>query len=133
MGNKMIRAGLVLLAVGVSGGLTTGCVVAAAGAGAAAGIHVTSQGAEAELQSNINGSRGRVRAAFRRMGIELTDESMQDSGNKRELKGSVDELDITVSLETRDRGTHVAVTAKRNLAQWDQDYAERLLSEIVGG
>ena len=133
MSDRTIRIWLALLVVGLSAGLTSGCIVAAAGAGAAAGIHVTSQGAEAELQSNINGTRGRVRAAFRRMGIELTDESMQDSGDKRTLKGSVDELDITVSLETRERGTHLEVTARRNLAQWDQEYAERLLSEIVGG
>ena len=127
--NGKIRASLVLL----TAGLASGCVVAAAGAGAAAGIHLTSQGAEAEVQSNIQGTTGRVRAAFRRMGIELTGESMEDSGSKRELKGSADELDVTVSLEVRDHGTHLEVSARRNLAQWDQEYAERLLAEIVGG
>ena len=125
----MIRGSVALLIAG----LTTGCVVAAAGAGAAAGIHVTSQGAEAEVQSNINGTTGRVRAALRRMDIDITGESMEDSGDKREFRGSVDELDITVSLEARDHGTHLEVTARRNLAQWDQEYAERLLAEIVGG
>ena len=127
--NGKIRASVAILAAG----LTAGCVVAAAGAGAAAGIHLTSQGAEAEVQSNIQGATGRVRAAFKRMGIEITGESMEDSGSKRELKGSVDELDVTVSLEARDRGTHLEVSARRNFASWDQDYAERLLAEIVGG
>ncbi len=126
--NGKIRAQLVLL----TAGLTSGCVVAAAGAGAAAGIHLTSQGAEAEVQSNIQGTTGRVRAAFRRMGIELTGEGMEDSGRKRELKGSVDELDVTASLEAREYGTHLEVSARRNFASWDQDYAERLLAEVVG-
>ena len=127
--NGKIRVSMAILAAG----LTVGCVVAAAGAGAAAGIHLTSQGAEADVQSNIQGATGRVRAAFRRMGIELTGESMEDSGSKRELKGSVEELDITVSLEAREHGTHLEVSARRNFASWDQEYAERLLAEIVGG
>jgi hypothetical protein len=41
---------------------TTGCVAAALGGGAFAGIHVTSQGAEADVQSNIQGTEGRVRS-----------------------------------------------------------------------
>ena len=67
------------------------------------------------------------------MGIEITGESMEDSGSKRELKGSVDELDVTVSLEACNHGTHLEVSARCNFASWDQDYAERLLAEIVGG
>ena len=82
------------------------------------------------MQLNIQGVTGRVRAAFRRMGIEITGESMEDSGSKRELKGSVD---VTVSLEACDHGTHLEVSARCNFASWDQDYAERLLAEIVGG
>ena len=113
--------------------LTTGCVVAALGGGALAGVHVTSQGAEADVESNIQGTEGRVRAAFRQMGIEMTGEASQDSGREREFKGSVDDLEITVSLETRDHGTHIDASARRNLASWDREYAERLVARIVGG
>ncbi len=112
---------------------TTGCVAAALGGGALAGIHVTSQGAEADVQSNIQGTEGRVRVAFRQMGIEMTGEASDNSGSEREFKGSVDELEITVSLETRDHGTHIDASARRSLASWDQEYAERLVSRIVGG
>ncbi len=111
----------------------TGCVVAALGGGALAGIHVTSQGAEADVESSIQGTEGRVRAAFRQMGIEMTGEASQDSGRERQFKGSVDELEITVSLETRDHGTHVDASARRNFASWDREYAERLVARIVGG
>ncbi len=112
---------------------TTGCVIAAVGGGALAGVHVTSQGAEADVESNIQGTEGRVRAAFRQMGIEMTGEASQDSGREREFKGSVDDLEINVSLETRDHGTHIDVSARRNLASWDREYAERLVARIVGG
>ncbi len=112
---------------------TAGCLAAALGGGALAGIHVTSQGAEAEVQSNIQGTEGRVRAAFRQMGIDMTGEASKDSGREREFKGTVDELEITVSLETRDHGTHIDASARRSLASWDQGYAERLVARIVGG
>ncbi len=112
---------------------TTGCMAAALGGGALAGIHVTSQGAEADVESSIQGTEGRVRSAFRQMGIEMTGESSQDSGREREFKGSVNELDVTVSLETRDHGTHIDASARRSLASWDQEYAERLVARIVGG
>ena len=112
---------------------TTGCVAVALGGGALAGIHVTSQGAEADVQSNIQGTEGRVRSAFRQMGIEMTGEASKNSGREREFKGSVNELDITVSLETRDHGTHIDASARRSLASWDQEYAERLVARIVGG
>ena len=113
--------------------LTSGCLVAAVGGGALAGIHVTSQGAEADVESNIQGTEGRVRAAFRQMGIEMTGEAFEDSGREREFKGSVDELEITVSLETRDHGTHIEASARRSFASWDREYAERLVARIVGG
>ena len=113
--------------------LTTGWVVAVLGGGALAGVHVTSQGAEADVQSDIQGTEGRVRAAFRQMGIEMTGEAFEDSGREREFKGSVDELEITVSLETRDHGTHIEASARRSFASWDREYAERLVARIVGG
>lgn len=112
---------------------TAGCVVAAVGGGALAGIHVTSQGAEADVESNIQGTEGRVRAAFRRLDIDMTGEASEDSGREREFRGSVNDLEITVSLEARDHGTHIEASARRNLASWDREYAERLVARIVGG
>lgn len=125
--NRRIKTAILLLFVGVT---LPGCVVAAVGAGAAGGIHLTSQGAETDVQSNIQGTAGRVRAAFRRMGIELTGQSSEDSGAKREFKGSAEDLDVTVSLEVREHGTHIEVSARRNLIRWDKEYAQRLIAEI---
>jgi len=125
------KTSMVLVIAGVC--FATGCVVAAAGGGALAGIHVTSQGAEADVESNIQGTHGRVRAAFPQMGIEMTGEASENSGSEREFKGSVDELEITMSLETRDHGRHIDASTRRSLASWDQEYAERLVARIVGG
>ncbi len=124
-----ILTALLLTAVLTTAG---GCVVAAVGAGAAGGIHLTSQGAEADVPSNIQGTTGRVRAAFRRMGIELTGESSEESGAKREFKGTAEDLDITVSLEVREHGTHIEVSARRNLISWDKEYAQSVIAEIGG-
>lgn len=63
----------------------------------------------------------------------MTGEASEDSGREREFKGSVDELEITVSLETRDHGTHIEASARRSFASWDREYAERLVARIVGG
>ncbi len=127
--NRRIKTAILLLFVGVT---AAGCLVAAAGAGALGGIHLTSQGAETDVQSSIQGTAGRVRAAFRRMGIELTGQSSEDSGAKREFKGSAEDLDVTVSLEVREHGTHIEVWVRRSLISWDKEYARRLVAEIGG-
>jgi hypothetical protein len=88
---------------------------------------------EADVESNIRGTEGRVRAAFRRLEIDMTGEASEDAGREREFKGSADDLDITVSLEARDHGTPIEASARRSLASWDGEYAERLVARIVGG
>jgi hypothetical protein len=108
-----------------------GCVVAAAGAGAAAGIHITSQGAEAHAAAGIVPTASAVQQTFREMGIRQTAESTEKSGAQREFKGEVDDLDITVKLETHERGTRIDVSARRSLASWDTGYAERVLGRIL--
>ena len=78
------------------------------------------------------GTEGRVRAAFRSLGIDMTGEASEDSYRLREFKRSVEELEITVSLEARDHGTHIEALARRNFASWDREYAERPVARIVG-
>jgi hypothetical protein len=108
-----------------------GCVVAAAGAGAAAGIHVTSQGAEALVDAGIANTATAVRETFRELGIRQTGESTEQSGAEREFKGEVDDLDVTVKLQSTEGGTEVEVSARRSVASWDKDYARRVLGSIV--
>jgi hypothetical protein len=57
---------------------------------------------------------------------------MEQGGDKREFKGKKGDLDVTFELERKsDKTTRVEVTARENLAEWDKEYAQRLLSRIV--
>ncbi len=124
-----------LVATVVAGGLALiavqACIVAAAGAGAAAGIHVTSRGVEASLEPNLNRVATAVQATFRDLGIRQTGESSTQSGAEREFKGEVEDLEVTVTLRAREGRTDVEVVARRSVASWDKDYAREVLGRII--
>ena len=123
-GKWILTLGLVLSA--------TGCMAAAAAAGAGAGIYLTSRGAESMVQGSIEDVSARTRAVLNEEGIVLDESNMASGGDEREFKGKKGDLDVTVELE-RESGstTRVEVTARKNLAEWDKDYAQELLSRIV--
>jgi hypothetical protein len=109
----------------------TGCLAAAA-AGAGAGIYLTSRGAESLVEGSIDQIATRARAVMNEEGIVPEASSTEDGGDKRELKGKKGDLDITIQMEEQsERTTKVEVTARENLAEWDKDYAQRLLQRIV--
>jgi len=109
----------------------TGCLAAAA-AGAGAGIYLTSRGAESLVEGSIDQIATRARAVMSEEGIVPEATSTEDGGDKRELKGKKGDLDITIQMEEQsERTTKVEVTARENLAEWDKDYAQRLLQRIV--
>jgi hypothetical protein len=109
----------------------TGCLAAAA-AGAGAGIYLTSRGAESLVEGSIDQIATRARAVMNEEGIVPEASSTEDGGDKRELKGKKGDLDITIEMEEQsDRTTKVEVTARENLAEWDKEYAQQLLQRIV--
>jgi hypothetical protein len=110
----------------------TGCVAAAAAAGAGAGIYLTSRGAESLVESSVEQVAARAQAVMSAEGIVPDASSSESGGNKRELKGKKGDLDVTIQLE-RESGstTRVEVTARKNLAEWDKEYAQQLLARIV--
>jgi predicted component of viral defense system (DUF524 family) len=66
------------------------------------------------------------------MGIAEDAASTKESGAKRELKGKTGDLDVTVQMEQQDSATtKVEVYARKNLAEWDKDYAREVLGRIV--
>jgi hypothetical protein len=110
----------------------TGCVAAAAAAGAGAGIYLTSRGAESLVESPIDQVAARAREVMNEENIVPDASSTEQGGNKRELKGKKGDLDVTVEMERKDdKTTHIEVTARKNLAEWDKDYAQHLLSRII--
>ena len=111
---------------------TTGCVAAAAAAGAGAGIYLTSRGAESLVESSVDQVAVRAQAVMSEEGIVSDASSSESGGNKREFKGKKGDLDVTIQLQ-RESGstTRVEVTARKNLAEWDKEYAQQLLSRII--
>lgn len=111
---------------------TTACMAAAAAAGAGAGIYLTSRGAESMVESPIDQVASRARAVMSEEGIVPDASSTEKGGDKRELKGKKGDLDVTIDMERKsDKVTRVEVTARKNLAEWDKEYAQQLIQRIV--
>lgn len=109
----------------------TGCLAAAA-AGAGAGIYLTSRGAGSLVEGPVDDIAKRAQAVMNEEGIVPDASSTENGGDKRELKGKKGDLDVTISMERKDpKTTQVEVSARKNLAEWDKDYAQQLLSKIV--
>jgi hypothetical protein len=109
----------------------TGCLAAAA-AGAGAGIYLTSRGAESLVDGPIDQVAIRARTVMNAEGIVPDASSTENGGDKRELKGKKGDLDVTIQMEQQsDKTTRVEVTARKNLAEWDKDYAQQVLQRIV--
>jgi uncharacterized protein DUF3568 len=111
---------------------TAGCLAAAAAAGAGAGIYLTSRGAESVVQGSVDQIAARARAVMSEEGIVPDASSTEQGGDKREFKGKKGDLDVTIDIERKDPKTaRVEVTARKNLAEWDKEYAQQLLQKIV--
>ena len=109
-----------------------GCVAAAAAAGAGAGIYLTTRGAESLVNASIDQVARRAQAVMSEEGIVPDASSTEKGGDKREFKGKKGALDVTIELEQQSAtSTRVEVTARKNLAEWDKEYAQQLLSRIV--
>lgn len=110
---------------------STACLAAAA-AGAAGGIYVTSRGAESVVQGSVDQVAARAQTVMNQLQIVKSGESTEDGGDRRELKGKKGDLDVTIQLQRESpTTTKVEVTARENLAEWDKEYAERILRQIV--
>ena len=121
-----LAIGLVSAGVGVAG-----CAAAVA-AGAAGGIYATTRGVESLVASPIDRVVANAESVMKDMGITQDATSSDNGGAKRELKGKHGDLDVTIQMEQRDTTTtKVEVSARKNLAEWDKDYARQVLENIV--
>ncbi len=123
-----------LSAILISIAVLSGCFAAAAGAGAGAGIYLTSRGASSIVQGSVAQVAERTDAAFSAMGIEPVSRTVKEDGSEVTIEGKTDELEVTVEIEREDSGTsNVQTAARRNLVQWDKEFARSLLERIIGG
>ena len=110
---------------------STGCLAAAA-AGAAGGVYATTRGAQSVVEGSVDQIAGRAETVMSEMGIVKQGESTDNQGDKRVLKGTKDQLDVTININRESATTaKVDVTARKNLAEWDKDYAKEVVSRIV--
>ena len=111
---------------------SSACVAAAAAAGAGAGIYLTTRGAESIVDGSMEQVATRAQAVMSEEGIVRDESSTEEGGDKREFKGKKGDLDVTIQLERQNSNTtRVEVTARENMAEWDKEYAQQLLSKIV--
>jgi hypothetical protein len=124
----MRRNLLLLLAIALP---SSGCLAAAA-AGAAGGVYLTSRGAESVVEGSVDQVAGRAEAVMSELGIVKEGESTEEQGDRQVLKGKKGDLDVTIQVDRESASTvKVEVTARENLAEWDKDYAKEVLSRIV--
>jgi peroxiredoxin family protein len=121
-----------VLLLGLAGGLP-GCLAAgAAAAGAGTGVYLTSRGAESIVDGPVDQVEQRARAVLQQEGVNVTGTQTEKSGDRRELKGTKGDLEVTVTMERQDaKTTKTEVSARKNLVTWDKDYAQRVLGKIV--
>ena len=113
--------------------LTTGCVLAAAGAGAGGAIYYTERGAEGTVSASVSRTFEAARQAFADLSISETKSGNEQEGatEKRSLEGKSGDREIAVDLKTEGSGTHVEVVAKKTAVTWDKDLAKKILNRIV--
>ena len=129
----MHRSRFLLSTLGSAALVLQGCLFAAAGAGAAGGIYFTSRGAETVVERTVPDLVTRTEAVLAERSIAVSETTVKQGGDEREYKGKTGSLDVTVKLRRETpTTTKVEVTARRNLAEWDKDYAQDLLARILG-
>ena len=128
---SVVRAAswLLLIPLGIA---LAGCAAAAVGAGAGGALYLTSRGAESIVNGRVGDVSQAVRATFTDLGIPVESTKTEEGGDEREISGKKGDLDVNVKWERETSSTtKVEVTARKNAAEWDKDYAKDVLSRIV--
>ncbi len=125
-----MKAPLVAVAVLTS----TGCFLAAAGAGAGGGIYFTQRGVESVVAAPVERASAATEQTFRQLGIRQTKTAAEQEGgqDKREIGGATTDREVTVTLTSAAQGsTRVQVVARKSAVTWDKDFARTILEKIV--
>jgi hypothetical protein len=130
---SLLRSFVAVLALGAAAVSGQACVpAAAAGAGAASAVYLTSRGAKAEVKGTPEEVEADSKKVLSEQAVQITDEKIEKSGTHRELQGKKGDIDVTISIDRRDdKSSEVEVTARKSAVTWDKDYAKTILSSIV--
>ena len=133
MNSRLKLAGSLLGLTLLAGAAGCSSHVAAAGAGAGAAYYLTNRGAEGVATGSFDQVTDNAIAVMNRMGIERTDPDVNEQdGDERELKGRYQDMDVVIELERRDdNSTLVQVTAKKSEVNYEKDFAQQIVRDIV--
>lgn len=128
-----IRSASGVMIVGVAMIVLAGCgAVLGAGAGAGAAIAYNERGVSSTVTNSVEDVFNASRAVFAEMGITETETEIDDRGAERELKGTRNNLSITVDIEEESPSlTSIEVFARESRVEWDRDYARNVLAGIL--
>jgi Protein of unknown function (DUF3568) len=128
-----ITSRLVRPAAVACGLLASGCLFAAAGAGAGSAIYYRGRGVESIVPAPIARTYTAAQQTLTQLGIQPTKTTSQQEGgsDQREISGATSDGDVTVTLESRGDDTRVQVVARKSAVTWDKDLARRILKRIV--
>lgn len=114
--------GLTMLA-GVAG-CSSHVATAAAGAGAA--YYLTNRGAEGVASGSVDEVTRNAFNVMQDLGISTNESQLSQTGDKRELSGTINGDDVTVELERQDESNVVV-----DVSTGDKDLAQRIVQEVV--
>jgi hypothetical protein len=110
-------------------GATGGCLAAAVGAGAAAGIYLTDQGAQGIVQGSLATVDANTQAVLSQMGITVEERTARENGFH--YRGTSGDLSINVELVGQGATTEVRASAQRSPVEWDRSYARTIVQAIA--
>src|SRR2546425_1919160 len=109
---------------------STGCFLAAAGAGAGGGIYFTQRGVESVVAAPVERASAATEQTFRQLGIRQTKTGAEQEGgqDKREIAGATTDREIAVTLTSAAQGsTRDQVVARKSAVTCDKACARTLL------
>ena len=110
------------------------CLAAAAAAGAGGAVYVTTRGAEAVVEGQPGTLEPRIRSVLDEFKVAVSGSSTDKGGDELSWKGMAGDVEVSVTAQRQSpTTTKLEVTARRNVADWDKEMAERILERIVGG
>jgi hypothetical protein len=125
--SRVLPFALLLTTAGMSG-----CLLAAAGAGAAGAVAYSNRGATSDIALSVDSSFARATSAFSALGIAETGRATADSGATRRLTGKQGALEVTVEMKRSTATvTRVEVIARESAVDYDRDFARRVLNRIL--
>jgi hypothetical protein len=110
----------------------SGCLLAAAGAGAGGAVYLSDRGAESVVPASVDRTLGAAKQAFQELNVvEKKTTTVEGADERRELEGVVGDLDVKVTVKTQGDGAHVEVVARKSAVTWDKEFARTMVERIV--